>query len=185
MSLSLSSKKGFTLIEILTSIGLFMVVMTIGMGSILGIFNAYKKTQALKTVMDNLNFALESMSREIRFGTNYHCGSGGGNLTNPLNCPSGDTQISFLSSDNLQIVYRLTGSQIEKSINGGTTYVAVTAPEINIQRLNFYVFGAGNAAVNTLQPKAIITVRGKAGTKVGFDSTFSVQTMVSQRILDN
>lgn len=177
--------KGFTLIEILTSLGLFMVVMTISMGAILGIFDANRKTQSLKIVMDNLNFALESMSREIRYGTNYHCGAGGGNLTNPLNCPSGSTQISFLSSDNIQIVYRQNGSQIEKSTNGGASFIAVTAPEINIDNLEFYTFGAGNAAVNTLQPKVIIKLQGRAGSKENTQSVFSVQTMVSQRLLDN
>jgi prepilin-type N-terminal cleavage/methylation domain-containing protein len=175
-------KRGFTLIEILTSLGLFLVVATISMGAIVSIFDANRKTQSLKTVMDNLNFTLESMSREIRFGTNYHCGAVGG-FTTPRNCPVGSQTISFLSSDGLQIVYRKNGSQIEKSINGGSTYVAVTAPEITIRNLNIYVLGAG--ASNLAQPKVVITIQGNSGTKVTSQTDFSVQTTISQRLLDS
>lgn len=177
--------KGFTLIEILVSLSLFLVVMTISMGSVLSVFDANRKSESLKIVMDNLNFTLESMSREIRFGKNYHCG--GGTLTTPLNCPNGGgTQVSFLASDGAtQIVYRLTGTKIEKSIDGGANFVAVTAPEVTVQSLTFYVVGADAVPVNYLQPKVLIEIKGQAGLKSNTQTTFNLQTLVSQRVLDN
>ena len=173
-------RKGFTLIELMVAMSIFIVVMTISMGSILGVFDANRKSRSLKIVLNNLNLAVESMSKEMRFGKNYHCGSG--TVTVPQNCPGGDTLMSFLSSDNLQIVYKLNGTTIEKSINGGSTYIAVTAPEITIDDLTFYTLGALTS--DTLQPKVIIKIKSHAGTTDIGRSDFTLQTLVSQRVLD-
>lgn len=181
-------ERGFTLIEMMTAVTLFMVIMTISMGSILSLFDASRKSESLKTVMDNLNFTVESMSREIRFGKNYHCeASAGADLpyTAPKNCLSaGNELVSFLSADGVQIVYQKNGPRIEKSVDGGQTYLAVTAPEIIIESVSFYVVGA---TLDSKQPKVIIKIRGSAGIKEKANtiSDFTVQTMVSQRQLDN
>ena len=177
-----SATEGFTLIELLTSVALFSVVMIITMGAILGIFEANRKSDSLKTVMDNLNLAVESMSREIRFGSNYHCG--GGTLTVPQNCSTGGTQVSFLSSEGVQIAYRINNARIEKSVDGGNNYIAITAPEIAIEDLTYYVIGAGVAPANTIAPKVLIKIRGVAGTKEKTKSDFTLQTLVTQRKID-
>lgn len=175
-----NSKRGFTLVEIITAVSLFLIVMTISMGSIISVFEADRKSKSLRSIMGNLNLALESMAREMRFGENYHCGSTGA-LTTPANCPSGSSFVSFLSSDNEQVVYRMSNSSVEKSVNGGSSYTVVTAPEVTIDDLDFYVLGAGTS--NTLQPKILIKVKGTAGS--GSNQTdFTLQTLVSQRALD-
>ncbi|KKT66972.1 MAG: hypothetical protein UW61_C0019G0002 [Candidatus Curtissbacteria bacterium GW2011_GWC1_44_33] len=171
-------RRGFTLVELMVAMSIFIIVMTISMGSILGVFDANRKSRSLKIVLNNLNLAVESMSKEMRFGKNYHCGSG--TVTVPQNCPGGDTLMSFLSSDNIQITYRLNNQTIEKKLDNGD-YIAVTAPEIVIDNLTFYTVGAG--ASNTLQPKVIIKIQSHAG--LGADrSDFTLQTLVSQRVLD-
>ena len=65
------SNHGFTLIEIMVAVSIFSLIMVISMGSILSVFDANKKSQTLRTVMDNMNFTLEGMTRTIRFGRNY------------------------------------------------------------------------------------------------------------------
>lgn len=148
------------------------------MGSIIGVFDANRKSRSLKTVLNNLNLAVESMTKEMRFGKSYHCGSG--NVTTPQNCPSGATLLSFLSSDGVQITYRLSGQAIEKKI-GNDSYIAVTAPEIIIDDLVFYTLGAGTS--DSLQPKVLVKIKSRAGTG-GSQSDFTLQTLVSQRVLD-
>jgi len=179
MFIKINTKKGFTLIELMTSLSLFIIVMTISMTSIFGVFNANRKSRTLKTVMSNLNLAVESMSREMRFGENYHCGSDGDILT-PQNCPAGDTSMSFLSSEGTQITYRLSNQSLEKKIDSGD-YIQVTAPEIVIDDLVFYTLGAG--LDNLLQPKVIIKIKSHAGTG-NARTDFTLQTLVSQRALD-
>src|SRR3989338_9971712 len=88
--------RGFTLIELMIAVSIFIIVMTISMGSIISVFDANRKSRSLKTVLNNLNLTVESMMKEMRFGSNYHCGPGA--VTIPQDCPSGDTLMSFLSS---------------------------------------------------------------------------------------
>ncbi len=178
MSKRIYFKKGFTLIELITALAIFMVIMTISMGSIIGIFDASRKSRTLKTVMNNLNFAMETMSKEMRFGKTYHCGPG--NIAVPQNCPSGDTLMSFSSSEGDQIIYRLNQNRIEKQING-VGYTAVTAPEAVIESLQFYTLGADTS--DSLQAKVLIKITGYAGADKN-RSDFTLQTLVSQRLPD-
>ncbi|MBX4195658.1 prepilin-type N-terminal cleavage/methylation domain-containing protein [Candidatus Parcubacteria bacterium] len=175
-------RKGFTLIEMMTAVTVFAIVMTISMGSILQVFDLNRKSESLKAVMDNLNLSVESMTREMRFGTVYDCG-----LTPPLpsrqNCSNGGNSIAFLANDGRIIVYRQSGTSIEKSTDAGLTYVPVTAPEITISDMKFYVLGAN--AGEGLQPKIVIKIKGSAGTKAAARTDFTLQTLVSQRLLDN
>ena len=162
----------------MTAMALFTIIMTISMGSILSVFDANRKSRSIKTVMTNLNIAVESMSKEMRFGENYHCG--GGSITQPQNCASGDTLMSFLSSDDVQITYRFSGTAIEKEVDGDG-FIPVTAPELLVDSLTFYTLGADTG--NTLQPKVIIKIKAHVGSgKSRADLT--LQTLVSQRILD-
>lgn len=180
-----SYKKGFTLIELMTSLSIFAVIMTISMGSILGVFDANRKSEALKTVMDNLNFTIETMSREMRFGKNYHCSSATP-LTEPRECVSGnDNFVSFLSSDGKQTIYKLdqVNNSIQKSTDGGSTYINVTAPEVKITKLTFVVVGP--ASGDNEQPRIFIQIQGYAGSKPGAKSNFILQTLVTQRLRDS
>ncbi len=187
MTTSHKHTSGFTLIEIMVAIGIFAIVMTVSTGSLLSIINADKKSQSLKSVMNNLNFALDSMSRTIRVGTTYHCGNSG-DLTSVQDCTGGSSYLAFErsggnsgdSSD--QIVYKLSGTQIVKSTDGGATFIGFTAPEVVIDTLNFYVNGTTSADNN--QPRVIMVVRGSAGTNERTRTPFSLQTTVTQRALD-
>ena len=118
--------------------------------------------------------------KEMRFGSNYHCGPGA--VTIPQDCPSGDTLMSFLSSNGVQITYRLSGQTIEKKI-GNDVYIAITAPEIIIDNLVFYTLGAEARAGDPLQPKVLVKIKSRAGAGGG-QSDLTLQTLVSQRVLD-
>src|SRR5579872_2581420 len=80
-------KRGFTLIELMVSVGLFMIVMLISIGALVSMANADRKAQSIQVVIDNLDFALDDMSRIIRTGTTYHCtdiaGDSIGSMGNP------------------------------------------------------------------------------------------------------
>ena len=174
--------KGFTLIEMIIAVALFVVVMVAGIGALLSMVDANRKAQALRTVMDNLNFAVENVTREMRVGFDYHCGSLG-DLNVPRDCSvDGDTFIAFKNSDNELTIFRLNNSSIEKSEDGGATYLGITAPEIAIDDFRFFVLGSQNT--DTLQPKVLMIVHGTAGVNEKVRTTFNLQTTASQRLLD-
>ncbi|TAL48937.1 prepilin-type N-terminal cleavage/methylation domain-containing protein [Patescibacteria group bacterium] len=168
-------KQGFTLVELLVAVSLFLVIMTISLGAVISVLNAGRKSRAIKDVMTNLNFALEVMAREIKFGKNYGCSI--------ALCSNGDSQISLTSSAGASIIYRLNNNKIEKSTNGGSTYLAVTAPEITVQNLKFYILGY--QVSDGAQPRVLIMIRGYGGNKPSAQSSFILQTTVSQRELDS
>lgn len=178
-------KKGFTLIEIMVSLSVFIIIMTVSLGSILSILNSSEKSQTKKTAMDNLNFALESMSRTIRFGTGFYCGTTAvaPPTAPPVNdCAAGATSFSVRDSNGALIVYSLSNGQIMKAVNNATAN-AVTSSEITITRLTFYVFGSsGWPDIN--QPRVILSLSGTVGSKTATQSTFNLETTVSQRKLD-
>jgi len=175
-------RDGFTIVELMVALSVFIIVMTISMGSILSVFDANRKSRNLRTVIGNLNLAVESMSKEMRYGRNYHCSSttSPGTLTATQNCAGGGPLMSFLSTDNAQVTYRFNGPRIEKSIGAGA-YTALTAPEVIIDDLTFYT--TGTVAGDGSQPKTIMIIRSHAGTGKG-RSDFIIQTLVSQRRLD-
>ena len=185
--------KGFTLVELMVSLSIFIVIMVVVMGAILSVLNVNTLSQSKKTAMDNLNFSLETIERAIRFGTNYDCGSIQP-LTTPEDCSSGNTSLTFTASDGSIVTYTLTGGVITEKVNAGNP-LPLTSPEVTIQNLTFRVFGSapfvnGSPSCATpndcLQPQVIITVAGIAGSanKPATQASFKMETTVSQRTLD-
>ncbi|MEY2665692.1 MAG: hypothetical protein RLZZ480_797 [Candidatus Parcubacteria bacterium] len=79
---------GFTLIEMIISLGLFSVVVTVSVGALLMLVATNNQLQGEQSVMTNLSFALDSMTREMRTGTHYYCEYGSHN--NQVFSTSGD-----------------------------------------------------------------------------------------------
>ncbi len=82
------------------------------------------------------------------------------------------------------IIYRLVpgpntaSGYIERSEDGGQNYLRFTTPDINIQRLKFYVLGAGVGSQS--QPFIIISIGGISGS--GKNTTnFDIQTSITPR----
>lgn len=171
---SLAVCRGFTLVEMLVATALFAVVIMIGVGALLSIVAADRKAQAFKSVMNNLNFAMEGMARSIRVGSNYRCGSG-------QDCPGGGTKIAFKSSAGPDVVYQLSGTQIQRS-DAGAPFVGVTAPEVVVESLRFYV--NGTAIGDKKQPTVLLLLRGHAGVSARAQTSFSIETFIAQRAFD-
>ena len=186
----LNNKKGFSLIEMLVAVALFSAVMLMAVGALLALIDANRKAQALNSVMNNLNFALENMSRKIRVGTNYHCETTDSiiDINKPKDCINGGKLLAFEASGgnrddiNDQIVYRINGTRLEKSEDSGATFVNLTAQEVSIDKFIFYV--DGTSLSDEKQPKVVIILQGSAGIDKKIRTEFNLQTTVSQRILD-
>lgn len=204
-----NQKRGFTLIEMLVATALFSFVMILAVSSLLAVIDGNRKAQALKLAINNVNFALEGMSRTIRIGTNYRCSPGSpstpppsSQIGIPRNCGfGGEGLLAFEpfegnpTDPDDQIVYRYivdpapnSPGRIERCtrncyVNPPTgEYIPITAPEVNITEMTFYVTGAESS--DNRQPRVIIIVAGEAGAKERVKTKFIIQTTVSQRILD-
>ncbi|OHB15303.1 MAG: hypothetical protein A2431_01495 [Candidatus Zambryskibacteria bacterium RIFOXYC1_FULL_39_10] len=175
-------KKGFTLVELIIAVTLFTVIASFSIGAVLSIFDAHRRAQSTKTVVDNLNLSIESMARNVRFGGSYYCGISSG-LTSTSNCSNGGNALS-ITFNNTRIIYRWNGGindPIQKSENGGSTYSDITSPDTKIQYLRFYVFDSDTGGE---QPYVIAVIKGYVGNKATTQSSFTIQTLMSQRQLD-
>jgi prepilin-type N-terminal cleavage/methylation domain-containing protein len=185
-------KRGFTLIEVLVSVAIFSTVMTIALGALLAMSEADRRAEATKSVIDNLNFALDSMSRAIRTGQNYHCSSQG-TLTSPLDCVSGSSYLAFLSNDGLtRVAYCLAGGVVRRQLSQGSldtscassNFLPITAAEVSISNLTFYVVGSVPGSPDNTQPKVTILLNGTVQVTASLQSKFDLQTSVTQRLYD-
>ena len=172
---------GFTLIEMIVSIALFSFVMLATTTVLLSVVDANHKAQGLKTTINNLSLTLESIARNLRTGSSY--------VTVNSNdvCPfGGEDNIGYVDQYGSSVIYQQNGGTIQ--IIRGETISDMTASEITINRLCFYVVGQDPA--DQIQPKILITAGGivniasTAGAKMKTTSRFDLQTLVSQRLPD-
>lgn len=160
--------------------------MVMSMGSILSVLTANTKSQTLRSVMDNLNSALEGMTRTIRFGTAYHSGNTG-TLTDPrdtdiMNSPGGDESITVRDSAGQTVTYGFdsVNRRIVRNV-GGTGDFPLTSPDVRIEFFKVFVSGTVRGPADILQPRVIIVIKGTVIGRNSSGTTFVLQTTVSQR----
>ncbi|MCR4284010.1 MAG: type II secretion system GspH family protein [Parcubacteria group bacterium] len=161
-----AGRQGFTILEMIVAIAVFTVVMTMAMESILNINDAQKKIESFRSVSDNLNFALDAMSREIRTGDNYSS--------------TGDT-FSFINARLENITYQLSGNQLIRS--DGVNEFPLTDSKISIDSLAFDL--RGESSGDNFQPIVRINLSASSGVKEKEQSKIELQASVSQLAPDS
>ena len=187
--------QGYTIIETMIAVSLFIIIVMMGMNALLNANVLHKKSQSMRSIIDNLSFIMEDMGRNMRTGINYHCvvGSDFTNLATPKSCVSGGGAIAFKNSlDGGTWVYKIempsggTSFNIYKSTAGGATgtWVQLNPPEVLIDSISgFSVVGAEPPPGDLQQPFVTIRLVGRITTQ-NVTTPFSLQTSVSQRTID-
>jgi prepilin-type N-terminal cleavage/methylation domain-containing protein len=163
-------QKGYTLIELMVSVTLFAIVMVVATGAIFTIVSLNRKAQSLKIVINNLNLAVESMTRDIRLGKNYRCDDGNGIFKDDdgvivQDCSSGGARITFrpagakypgdyvqyyIETDPLDTTVRMlkraevrcTSSGVdEDSVCGQPVVIDITDETVHLEDVRFIVIG--------------------------------------------
>ena len=185
---------GYTLIETMISVSVFLIVVMSGMNALLNANLLYQKSQDVRSILDNLSFIMEDISRNLRTGYDYQCFSVSQDLSSaflgaPRSCArgyaiafeaSGGNPASF--SD--QWVYYVSNGKIFKSTDGlGSPGIQLTSNEVVIDSVSgFSVLGAESPSLNTQQPLVGIRLIGSIST-MNITTPFFLQTSISQRLL--
>lgn len=184
-------RRGFTLVELIVSLGLFTVVLFIANSAFIKVIDLNRKARATQVAIENVSLAVEDMSRRLRTGDTYYCDDNGSQFTNAsltyatltaknCNFPSFDVaSILFRSPDGNLVGYQRDGGRILRRINGNYGYI--TSPEVSITRLAFLVTGTDLPPLSDSSPRVQILIQGVAGIKQGLQSNFDLYTMVAQR----
>ena len=201
--------KGFSLIELLVSLSIFTVVITMAVGTLLVLIDANAKAQNIQSSLTNILFSLDSMTREIRTGTSYYC-----NDTAPANPPStnqvgvatvedcrdnfnhthisiveggssltggGDPRIGYFYDAD----YDYGGGVIKGALLrriGNESWQPLTSSQVDIQSFGLNVDGTTKG--DDFQPSVILVIEGQAGELAEIDTTFTLQAYIAQRQLD-
>lgn len=175
------TRGGYTLIELIVSVGLFSLIMLVITTAYLNLVHLDRTSRATTDVMTNLSFVVESMSREIRAGSGYKCNTNGTNCASP---GSPGSSFRFTDSRSRTITYTLSNGQILEQINSATP-VALTDPRITVAKLNFYVRGVGTTAGDAyLEPQATFVLQGTIQAEPEKQVEFTLQGSATQRLLE-
>lgn len=162
----MKSKYGFTLVELIVAIGLFTVIMTLVSGAYFIIIDVNRRMQATTSGINDLSFALETMTRTIRTGTSYGCPTAG------MNC-SGGPSFVVVSPGGMPTRYELSNNSITQNA------VALTSPSVHVESLRFYA--SGTAPRDSRQARVTIVVNGYVISGPNRREHFTVQTGATMR----
>lgn len=200
---------GFTLVEMLVSIGLFAVVSTMSIGTLLVLIEANGRAQAMQLVMTNLSFSIDAMTREIRTGSNWYCFPNSANNppkipgTSIRDCSGGSgnfiavVEAGTVTSDgdpgnidSRRITYWLDPDQYgtghgaivrrTREWAAGHRIIPVTGRDVMIDDFSVTLTGSADlASGDTVQPTANIYIRGRSGA-IANGATDNTQTFELQ-----
>lgn len=169
------SLTGFTLVEIMVAVGLFAVIMLLASGAYLMMIALNQQAQNITTGIDNLSFALETMTRNIRTGSQYSCGGLGGD------CPSGSTSITFLNPQGVSVTYGMSGSSLIQTVGG--TQSLLTDSSVTITSFTVYVFGSRTTVqADYEQAHVSLSISGTVSAGPGKPTqSFTIETGATMR----
>jgi|JI10StandDraft_1071094.scaffolds.fasta_scaffold108751_3 prepilin-type N-terminal cleavage/methylation domain-containing protein len=192
--------KGFTLVEMLVSLALFTIVATMSVGTLLVLIAGNARVVGEQSALTSMSFALDSMTREIRTGSDYYCdtdvqvGSAAvyNSATVVRNCSAGAVGISFREAgDSItggtgakRIAYYFSNNQLWRKVGANAAQPIITN-DVVVTNARFVVTGVGplGTSTNIVQPTVTILIQAQASTT---DSTknFTLQSTITQRALD-
>jgi type II secretory pathway pseudopilin PulG len=176
----LKIKGGYTIIETMIAISLFLIIIMAGMGALLNANLLHQKSQSTRSIMDNLSFIMEDMSRNLRTGYDFRCYDSTllwnqsfaqtSGLNTPRSCAiggvivfeeaHGNTPLSDPADPNAtdQWAYKIDSTNgvdfnISKSVDGGLNWVQLNPEEVVINGISgFSVLGAEPPNLNPPPP---------------------------------
>ena len=95
--------KGFTLVELVVALGIFVVILTITTSILLHSLRSLRHIAHQASAMDNISLAMEQMARELRMGADIAPADGGGVLRD---------RFSFMNHERETITYSFCGARM-------------------------------------------------------------------------
>jgi prepilin-type N-terminal cleavage/methylation domain-containing protein len=196
-------KKGFTLIEMLVTVGLFAIIITIAVGGFVNAERTQRQVSSLISAQSNVSLALEQMSREIRTGY-YFCHTPGDytnksvcddiNNTSSPTCaaiPSSSTSptllcpsLNFYDAEGNEINYSWNDGALTENINSSTQPQSITGNTVYVKYLKFQLFGQTEG--DHWPPRITISlgIAASSTDPAVANDVFNLETTVSARTID-
>ena len=171
---------GFTLIELMVSVSIFLIVAFVVTSVFITALDAYRKAKQISFLVDNLNYAFDRMVINLREGTDY------GVSGNPPG-----TRINFKDLEDNPHIYSLFSNAedgdreyiIECTTNTDPLNCSqLTDKKIDINKLTFTLMDTPPA--NSVRPPMVRINAQSTITQRNIVTTINLQTTVTQRNSD-
>ena len=176
--------RGFTLLEVIISVGILSVIVVAAIGIMLSIKVAQEKTANIQDIQDNIRYALEFMAKEMRQGSTYE--------PQPAGCALGTNSpcvgMKFMRGSGV-VWYCLVNNTIYRYMGvydlcNMSDALALTSDNIEVTNLNFYVLGNLPGPADG-QPRVTIAITANSkDARIQLRSAFRLQATVTQRRRD-
>ena len=178
-------KNGFILIELLVSILIFVLIISVTIGIFVSIVRYQKKVLVEQELLNQTSYVLEYMSRALRMAKRDSEGSclGGGYSEcsyRSIHDGGGIKFINHLENDICQEFFWDKNDNLLKESKRGQTFPLISDKfQINSLRFNL----SGESQIDNLQPR--VTIFMEIQVKRGENQPkLKIQTTISQRNLD-
>lgn len=178
--------KGFTLVEIIVAITIFTLLMLATFGVYLTSFRKHRQALMSQIVNEELQYVIEIISRDIR--ESYLMARSIAEERIFLDHPTKNINDATCTPDNccagcLQYRFNLANNRIEVQGRGDISFVALTSPRMEIERVFFNIDTAAYPAPD--QPRITILMRAKARADTLGTSRIILQTTITQKEVVN
>lgn len=188
----MTPKQGFSLVELMVALTLFSIIMISSIGTLITMVDANAKAQALYSVMTDMSFVVDSMTRNIRTAHEHYCfndsyessafNDSGSDY--PVNDCSGELGIAFTADrggERIGYRYNSDDESIEQRTDDGE-WIRMTSETVKITNLEFIVSGTDDT--DDVQPRIFLVIEGKVENGLDVATTFKLQTNVVQYVID-
>lgn len=188
-----TQESGFTLMEMVVALGIFSSIMLMSIGALVSVQSAQIRSSDAQVVQDNIRFALELMTKEIRQGRKYE-GYNGGALQS--DCSGGCDEIRFTRTDpalgDVKTAYCMDAGRLIRFFNiidgqncSVASAAALTAKEAIVDGFLFYILGQDILPTDG-QARVTIAMRVRAQSlSQKAETVMDLQTTIVQRLRES
>lgn len=166
-------RKGFTMIELLVVVAIFVVVVGVSADIFTSSFAAQRQARKLQDILDNARYGLERIAKTARVA----CVLNSDSVTSTSNL-----KLYHFRRDQKLIYKEDNGNLIEKEEGGGVEASLIGSENVDIERLNFKLQGVGLG--DDQQPRITIFLGLKPKLPEYEEQVINIQTTVSTRFLE-
>ena len=174
---------GFSLLETTVAMGIFTVVISVTIGAFLVAIKAQRVVLTEKAISENINFALEFMSRQMRVAKRDTAGAC---ISTNSTFDTQGSQVSFINADLSCIRFFLSfGALTYENTTTFSGEIALTDNTVvSIDKLSFLVQGEQNSDLEQPRATVVISASGAGNSAESQGVQLNIQTTVSTRGLD-
>jgi prepilin-type N-terminal cleavage/methylation domain-containing protein len=197
-------RKGFTLVELIVTIAIFTITITIAVGGFTNALRTQREVAALISAESNVSLALEQMTREVRTGYLFCHDPGattpssscadpttGAACVVSTDAATGDpiwtcNAINYYNAASNEVNYALVkGALVKKdsSVDGDAAQ-SITGSNVSVKYLHFILFG--NLEGDHWTPRITIALglTSSSTDPAVENDVFNLETTVSARTID-